>query len=120
MENNIRELRFKTSQRGVGEDVYYCKANGRCYIRQETNIEDPPTVFWLSCTKGRDGCGWSGYEASAPLRAGLIMRVMNADGTVAFEEVIEQNSWNQDTHAKKVGAFSWEKEREGRKDETRQ
>jgi hypothetical protein len=39
MENdNIRELRFKTSQSGVGEDVYYCKANGRCYIgKQQTS-----------------------------------------------------------------------------------
>ena len=101
--NNVRELRFKTSQ-----DVYYCKANGRCYIRQATNIEDPPTVFWLSCTKGHDNCGWSGYEASAPLRAGLIMRVLKKDGSVEFEEVVEQNSWNQDTHAKKVGLFSWE------------
>lgn len=109
MENsNVRELRFKTSQAGVGEDVYYCKATGRCYIRQATNIEDPAAVFWLSCTKGHDGYGWSGYEASAPLRAGLIMRVLKKDGSVEFEEVIEQNSWNQDTHAKKVAPFSWE------------
>ena len=108
MTDNLRELKFKTSQAGVGEDVYYCKANKRYYIRQETNIQDPPVVFWLSCTKGRDSCGWSGFEASAPLRAGLVMRVMGKDGVVEFEETIEQNSWNQDTHAKKVGRFSWE------------
>lgn len=108
MDSNVRELRFKTSQAGVGEDVYYCKTTKRCYIRQETNITDPPTVFWLSCTKGHDNCGWSGYEASAPLRAGLIMRVVGKNGEVEFEETIEQNSWNQDTHAKKVGLFSWE------------
>ena len=108
MDDNVRVLRFKTSQRGVGEDVYYCKENKRYYIRQETNIDNPPTVFWLSCTKGHDSCGWSGYEASAPLRAGLIMRVVGKDGNVEFEEVIEQNSWNKDTHAKKVVAFSWE------------
>jgi hypothetical protein len=36
------------------------------------------------------------------------MRVLKKDGSVEFEEVIEQNSWNQDTHAKKVGLFSWE------------
>lgn len=108
MDSNVRELRFKTSQAGVGEDVYYCKATKRCYIRQETNITDPPAVFWLSCTKGHDNCGWSGYEASAPLRAGLIMRVVGKNGEVEFEETIEQNSWNQDTHAKKVGLFSWE------------
>lgn len=116
MDDNVRELRFKTSQAGTGEDVYYCKANGRCYIRQMTNIEDPPTVFWLSCTKGHDNCGWSGYEASAPLRAGLVMRVLKNDGSVDFEEKIEANSWDRDTHAKKVGAFSWEGEKSGQMD----
>lgn len=105
---NVRELRFKTSQAGVSEDVYYCKANGRYYIRQATNIETPPTVFWLSATKGSDGCGWSGWEASAPLKAGLIMRVIRKDGTIEFEEIIEQNSWDSDTHAKKAAPFSWE------------
>ncbi len=114
MTDNIRELRFKTSQRGTGEDVYYCKATKRCYIRQETNITDPPAVFWLSCTKGSDHCGWSGYEASAPLRAGLVMRVLKKDGSVDFEEIIEQNGWAQDTPAKKVAPFSWEEDRRGK------
>lgn len=108
MLDNVRELRFKTSQAGVGEDVYYCKNNGRCYIRQATNIDNPPSVFWLSCTKGHDSYGWSGYEASGPLRAGLIMRVINKKGDLEFEEIVEQNSWDSGTHAKKVGRFSWE------------
>lgn len=74
-------------------------------------------MFWLSCTKGHDNCGWSGYEAFVPLRAGLIMRVIGKNGEVEFEEIIEQNSWNPGNHAKKVGLFSWE-EKGGQNNDT--
>ncbi len=103
-------VKFKESQRGVGEDVYWSPERKRHYIRQETNITDPPAVFWLTCTKGSDGCGWSGYEASSPLRAGLIMQATGPDGQY-FEETLTPIYPNgEDTMAVKAGKFSWEVE----------
>ena len=99
---------FRESQRGVGEDVYWSPERKRCYIRQQSNITDPPAVFWLTCTKGSDGCGWSGYEASAPLREGITMKATGPDG-VYFEETLENMlPYSDGTKAPKVGKFSWE------------
>ena len=103
-------VKFKESQRGTGEDVYWSPERKRHYIRQESNITDPPAVFWLTCTKGSDGCGWSGYEASSPLRAGLIMQATGPDGQY-FEETLTPIYPNgEDTMAVKAGKFSWEVE----------
>lgn len=101
-------VKFRESQRGVGEDVYWSPERKKCYIRQTTNITNPPAVFWLTCTKGSDRCGWSGYEASSPLRAGITMKAVGPDG-VYFEETLEPMlPYSDGTMAKKVGKFSWE------------
>lgn len=101
-------VKFKEAQRGVSEDVYYCAERKRCYIRQKTNYTDPPAVFWLTCTKGRDKCGWSGYEASSPIRAGITIKAIGPDGQY-FEETLEDIGYDN-TRAIKVGKFSWELE----------
>lgn len=104
-------VKFRESQRGVCEDVYYSKERKRYYIRQATNITDPPAVFWLTCTKGSDGCGWSGYEASSPLREGIAMKAVGPDGK-CFEETLENMlPYSEGTKAIKVGKFSWELEK---------
>lgn len=103
-------VKFRESQRGVGEDVYYSKDRKRCYIRQTTNITDPPAVFWLTCTKGSDRCGWSGYEASSPIRAGITMKAVGPDGEYFEETLVDMLPYSEDTMAEKVGKFSWELE----------
>lgn len=105
-------VKFRTSQRGFGEDVYWSAERKRCYIRQESNISDPPAVFWLTCTKGSDRCGWSGYEASSPIREGITMKAVGPDGKY-FEETLQNMlPYSQGTMAPKVGKFSWELDRE--------
>ena len=99
---------FRESQRGVGEDVYWSPERKRCYIRQESNISDPPAVFWLTCTKGRDSCGWSGYEASTPLREGITMKATGPDGEYFEETLKSMLPYSENTMAPKVGKFSWE------------
>ena len=101
-------VKFKKSQRGVGEDVYWSPERKKCYIRQETNIEDPRAVFWLTCTKGSDSCGWSGYEASAPIRAGITMKATGPDGEYYEETLVPIHENGEDTMAIKKGKFSWE------------
>lgn len=104
-------VKFRKSQRGTGEDVYYSEERKRCYIRQESSISDPPAVSWLTCTKGSDGCGWAGYEASSPIREGITMKAVGPDG-VYFEETLESmRPWSESTMAPKVGKFSWELDR---------
>ena len=101
-------VKFRESQRGTCEDVYYSPERKRCYIRQATNITDPPAVFWLTCTKGSDRCGWSGYEASAPIREGITMIAVGPDGQCFEEKLVNMLPYSDGTKATKIGKFSWE------------
>lgn len=96
-------VKFRCSQRGFGEDVYYSPERKKCYIRQTTNITDPPAVFWLTCTKWRGG-----YEASCPIREGITIKAIGPDGEYFEEKIENMLPYSQDTKADKVGKFSWE------------
>jgi hypothetical protein len=101
--SRILKMKFKSEQRGNGEDLYFCEETKKVYVRQTSNGEGK-IVFWMSTSK------WSGgYEASCPLKEGLIIQ---ADylGT-QFEEVLVKDDWNGGTSAVKKFPFSWEVEK---------
>lgn len=93
---NVRTVRFLSEQ--GAEDLYRSLGNGRVYVRQRC---DKDHVQWLTSVK------WSGgYEASAPLREGMIVRVVDNCFNTIFEERIERAEGFCDTVAKKNGPFS--------------
>jgi hypothetical protein len=101
--SRILKMKFKSNQQGNGEDLYFCEETKRVYVRQTSNGEGK-IVFWLSTSK------WSGgYEASCPLKEGLIIQA-DYIGT-QFEEVLVKDDWNGGTSAIKTFPFSWESEK---------
>lgn len=97
--SNIRKVVYKESQ--GAEDLFWCRATNRIYIRQPTN--DKSKVVWLTSSK------WTGgYEASCPMREGLTMRVVDRAGNILFEEKIEKLNDAGDTYARKNGDFASE------------
>ncbi len=97
-ESNIRTVRYFASQ--SGEDLYRCEESGGVYIRQEC---DDQYVRWLTSSKWQGG-----YEASCPMREGIIIRVVDRGGSTLFEETVVKADGYMDTVAEKVGAFSRE------------
>lgn len=98
--DNIRTVVFVSDQRGLGEDLYRCKENGKVYIRQECDEE---CVRWLTSNKWIEG-----YEASCPMREGLEFRIVSEDGTLLFCERVIRADGYVDTVANKIAPFSWE------------
>lgn len=94
--NNIRTVHFMCA-RGC-EDLYRCHENGKVYARQECGRNH---VRWLT-TSALPG----GYECLMPMRDGLVMRIVDASGTLLFEEHITKVAGANDTCATKTGDFS--------------
>lgn len=91
---------FKDNQRGLCEDLYYCKETSSVYIRQEC---DSTHVRWLTAS------AWvGGYEADCCMKEGLVIRVTDKTGRVLFEEVLLKEEGVTGTWADKKGSFSWE------------
>lgn len=98
MGDNVRTVHFMGAQ--CAEDLYRCHENGMVYVRQQC---DNDHVRWNTSIK------WTGgYEASAPLKAGITMRVVDMADRVLFEEeTIVEEGYNDTVAVKKCG-FSWE------------
>lgn len=97
---NVRTVMFIGEQRGAGEDLFRCKENGKVYIRQECDDE---FVRWFTSSK------WiGGYEASCPMKEGLVIRIVDTNETTLFEETIVKADGYMDTVAKKCADFSWD------------
>ena len=97
---NERLVVFAGDQKGLCEDLFRCKENGKMYIRQFCDDEH---VRWLTSSK------WSeGYEADCPLREGLVMEIIDSSGNLLFRESIIRPDGYMDTVAKKIAPFSWE------------
>lgn len=101
MESNVRVVSFMGDQRSLCEDLYRCKETRKIYIRQESG--DDNHVRWLTSSKWTEG-----YEADCPMKAGLILRVVDKAGSVLFEEELFQEEGVTGTWAEKKGPFSWE------------
>ena len=95
---DVRIVQFMSVQ--DAEDLYRCQDNGRVYVRQQC---DDDCVRWLTSNKWRGG-----YEASAPMRAGMILRIVDTGGKVLYEETIVHEDGYSDTVAKKMAPFSFE------------
>lgn len=93
--DNTRTVRFMAEQNA--EDLYRCIDNGQVYIRQRC---DEDHVRWLTANKWQGG-----YEASCPMKEGIVIRVVDKDGTVLFEETLVHNEWYESTVAVKKGGF---------------
>ena len=93
-------VRFFASQNA--EDLYASvDSPKKVYVRQPANTEG--LVFWLTFDKWQGG-----YEASAPIRADITMRVVDKKDAVLFEETLKSDYTNGDTIAEKKGPFSYE------------
>lgn len=100
MENQIIAVAFVGDQRGLCEDLYYCKETGRVYIRQACSNSH---VRWFTASK------WTGgYEADCHMKSGLIIQVVDKSGHVLFEERVTEAEGVGGTWAQKNGPFSWD------------
>ena len=95
MDANVRTVRF-LDQQGA-EDLYRCLDNGRIYVRQRCGKDH---VRWLTSIKWR-----SGYEASGHMRNGMIIKVVDGEERILFEERIVKSEDFCDTVAEKQGPF---------------
>lgn len=96
VEDNVRTVFFMREQ--DAEDLYRCKDNGRVYVRQRC---DDTHVRWLTANK------WmGGYEASCPMKEGLIIRCVDKNGMVLFEEKLIREEGYSDTVAVKKCGFA--------------
>lgn len=96
----IINVRFLGSQ--DAEDLYVSVDSPRkVYVRHPANVDG--VVFWLTSNKWQGG-----YEASAPIRADITMRVVDKKDKVLFEETLKPDFTNGDTSAEKKGPFSYE------------
>lgn len=93
---DVRTVHFMSEQNA--EDLYRCNENGRVYVRQRC---DDDCVRWLTSVKWREG-----YEASAPMREGMILRIVDPRGKVLYEETLVHENGYCDTVAKKKAPFS--------------
>lgn len=100
MENNIRKVRFMATQ--GAEDLFLCFDNGRIYCRQLLSKGNPSFVRWCSTSK------WSGgYEADAPLKAGMKICVTDPAGKeVLFSESVVASDYYCGSVAEKKGPFT--------------
>lgn len=96
VESNVRTVRYIGTQ--SAEDLYRCVENNRVYIRQ---ICDDRYVRWLSSNKWRGG-----YEASASLKEGLVMTVVNKANEPLFAETLVCKEGYCDTVAEKMCGFA--------------
>lgn len=84
------------------EDLFMTTDGSRkVYVRQPANVDD--IVFWYTSTKWQGG-----YEASAPIRPGITMRVVDKDMQPLFEETLHEDTWNGGSSAEKRGPFGRE------------
>jgi len=95
MSDNIRRVRYRGTQ--SGEDLYWCSATGKMYIRQEC---DKNHVRWLTCVK------WTGgYEADCPIREGIVFEIEDKLGTLLYVEVVQKEMGYDMTVAPKMAPF---------------
>lgn len=95
-EDNVRTVHFIGEQ--GAEDLYRCHENGRVYVRQRCDKEN---VRWLTSIKWR--CG---YEASGPMRSGMVLRIVDGRNKLLFEETVEHKDGYDGTVAQKKAPFS--------------
>lgn len=94
-ERNVLNVRFICTQ--GAEDLYKCVETGKVYVRQ---VCDELYVRWLTTSK------WSGgYEASCPLREGIQINILDAEGQYLFIETPFKVHGYGDTVALKRGPF---------------
>lgn len=92
---NIRKVRYAGTQ--SAEDLYRCVETGRVYARQ---ICDKQHVRWLTTSR------WSGgYEPSMPIKAGLVMQIVDNACTPLFDETIFRKDGYSDPVAEKKAPF---------------
>lgn len=93
--NDLRIVKFKETQ--GAEDLFFCPDRNTVYLRQPC---DDDYVRWLTTSK------WAGgYEANAPMRTGLTIRVIGDNGDTLFEEEITKQPGYSDTVAAKKASF---------------
>lgn len=91
----IRNVQF-LAQQGA-DDLYRCIDNGKIFIRQRCDKE---YVRWLTTSK------WpGGFEPDMPLRGGLVIRILDPDGTCLFVEQVYKEPGYDGTVAKKEAPF---------------
>lgn len=92
----VKTLRFYAAQ--SAEDLFRDTESNAVYVRQRCDKE---YVRWLTSIR------WSGgYEASGPIREGIVIRVVDKCGRILFQENMIQVDGYMDTVAEKVGLFS--------------
>ena len=99
--NNVTVVKFVESQRGHCEDVYKC--GNRFYIRKEVHNAYPNLVWWGSGTPHDEG-----VEADSPIKSGWVMRVVNNDNNIVYEETVYEHVYWGKGIADKQHPFSWD------------
>lgn len=94
--SDVRTVRYFATQ--SAEDLYRCEENGRVYIRQRC---DKNYVRWVTSSKWQGG-----YEADSCIRHWMVMRVVDENGAVLFEEKLIHEEGYDGTVARKVGYFA--------------
>lgn len=95
---DMRTVKFFASQ--GAEDLFLCQENQHVYIRQCCDLDH---VCWLTSSK------WSGgYEPCNPLKADIVIRVVDSNNALLFEEVMVQPEGYNHPVAVKAGLFSSE------------
>lgn len=93
-----KELRVRFFARQSAEELYKNVETKRVYVRQPANVDE--ICFWLSGNKWQGG-----YEADCPIKAGIEMVVVDKFDNELFREVLEEDTWNGGTSAKKMAPF---------------
>lgn len=97
---NEKEITVRYFGSQSAEDLYRCVESGAVFARQPC---DDKCVRWLTTSKWRGG-----YEASCPLREGVIIHVVDNAGNLLFCETVKKADGYMDTVAEKAGPFSYE------------
>lgn len=97
---NEKEITVRYFASQSAEDLYRCAESGAVFVRQPCDDE---YVRWLTSSKWQGG-----YEASFPLRDGVIIRAVDSVGNLLFCETVKKADGYADTVAEKTGPFSYE------------
>lgn len=99
--SKVIEVKFK-GQQGAEELYIGTGLTKKVYVRQPLPGEE--RVVWLTATKTE-----AGYEASSPIKAGTVIRVVagvKKEKTVIYEEIMEADETGADPSAERVEHFA--------------